>query len=75
MFADVSDDRDVWRAESAWWRRLGEEAARQTRRARDGEATVAWSAVLLLADARRVCAALEAAAWGPDGLEAFDAVA
>ncbi len=75
VFADVSDERDVWRAESTWWRRLGEEAARQTRRASDGEAAVAWSAVLLLADARRVCAALEAAAWGPAGLEAFDAVA
>ncbi len=75
MFADVSDERDVWRAETTWWRRLGEEAARQTRRTRGGEAAVAWSAVLLLADACRVCAALEAAAWGPDGLEAFDAVA
>jgi hypothetical protein len=75
VFAEVSDEHDVWRAETTWWRRLGEEAARQTRRARDGEAAVAWSAVLLLTDARRVCAALEATAWGPDGLEAFDAVA
>jgi len=75
VFDDVSDERDVWRAESTFWRRLGDEAARQTRRARDGEAAVAWSAVLLLCDARRVCAALEAAAWGPAALEAFDAVA
>jgi hypothetical protein len=40
-----------------------------------GEATVAWSAMLLLADAQRVCAAFEAAAWGLEGVEAFDAVA
>jgi hypothetical protein len=75
VFADVSDDGELWRAETAWWRRLRSEAARQTRRATKGEATVTWSTVLLLADAHHVCAALEAAAWGLAGLEEFDAVA
>jgi hypothetical protein len=75
VFADVADAAGLWRAETAWWRGLGDEAARQVGRASTGEAVVAWSAVLLLADAQRVCGALEAAAWGPVGLEAFDAVA
>jgi hypothetical protein len=75
VFADVTDAAELWRAETAWWRGLGREAARQVRRASTGEAVVAWSALLLLADAQRVCGALEAAAWGPVGLEAFDAVA
>lgn len=75
VFSDVDAERSLWRAEITWWRRLQVEAARSVGRASIGEAVVAWSAALLLADAQRVCAALEAAAWGPVGLEVFDAVA
>jgi hypothetical protein len=75
VFSDVDDEQSLWRAETTWWRRLQDDATRSVGRASTGEAVVAWSAALLLADAQRVCAALEAAAWGPIGLEVFDAVA
>jgi hypothetical protein len=75
VLADVEDGAEIWRAETRWWRRLGEDAERGIRRSTPGDATVAWSAVALLADAHQVCGALEAAAWGTTGLEAFDAVA
>lgn len=75
VFADVSDERDLWRSETVWRRGLGDEARRRIRAAGADEILVAWSAVLLLTDAYRVRAALEAAAWGPTGLETFDAVA
>jgi hypothetical protein len=74
-FADVAHAADVWRAEAAWWRGFGDEAARESRRAATGRAAVAWSAVLLLVDAHDVTAGLEAAQWGPAGLETFDALA
>jgi hypothetical protein len=75
VFADVARDTDVWRAEVAWAQALGHRAAREARRASTGRAVVAWSAVLLLLDARQACAALEAVQWGPAGLESFDAMA
>jgi len=74
MFADLTDSAGLSRVESAWWRPLADDAVREIPSS-SGAATVAWSAALLLADAQRVCGALEAAAWGPAGLEAFDAIA
>jgi hypothetical protein len=75
VLADVVSDADVWRAEAAWWRQLGNAAARETRRAATGRAMVAWSAVLLLVDTHEVVAGLEAVQWGAAGLESFDALA
>jgi hypothetical protein len=74
VFADAVATDDAWRAETALWRELRADAATRIRRDGTGRSTVAWVAVLLLEDARRVCAALEAAPWGADGLETFDAV-
>jgi hypothetical protein len=74
VLADVVDGASVWRAEPRWWRDLRDEASRQVARAARGDSIVAWSALLLLGDAQRVCGGLEAAAWGPAGLETFDAL-
>ena len=66
---------EFWRAEGRWWRRVDGDAAAMLRHGRPGRAMVAAAAARLLADAWRVQAALEAAAWGPAGIEAFDAMA
>jgi hypothetical protein len=71
----VATPEDLWLAEGRWWRRVDRDAAATLRSARPGPAAVGAAAARLLADAWRVQAALEAAAWGPAGLEAFDAVA
>lgn len=71
----LAEPRDLWRAEGAWWRRVDHDAAATLRTGRPGPATVTAAAARLVADARRAQAALEASAWGPAGLEAFDAVA
>jgi hypothetical protein len=75
VFAGLDDEGSTWRAETAWRRGLRNAAARSVSRTGTGRADVAWSAVLLLTDVQQVCGALEAAAWGPNGLETFDAVA
>ena len=67
--------RQLWPAEGRWWRRVDREAGAVVRRGRAGRLMVAAAAAQLVADAWRVQAALEAAAWGPAGIEAFDAVA
>lgn len=71
----VRDSGDLWRAEAAWW----------TRAQRDGHVLLSGSGldkgpvlgavIVLAADARRACAALEIAARGGGHLEVFDAVA
>jgi hypothetical protein len=65
---------DLWRAEGTWWRRVDEEAAATIQRGRAEPAVALAAAARLAVDARRVQAALEAAAWGPIGVEAFDAL-
>ncbi len=71
---DVEDERQLWHARPRWWRRVEADAA-ATVRERPGRAVVAAAAALLVADARRVRAALQAAGWGAAGPEVFDAVA
>ena len=72
--AGLTGDEDVWRGEGRWWRRVDEEAAMTLRSARPGPAVAAAAAARLTADAWRVAAAIEAAAWGEQGREAFDAM-
>lgn len=71
----VTGSDDLWLAEGRWWRRVDRDAAATLRGARPGPAVAGAAAARLVADAWWVQAALEAAAWGPAGLEAFDAVA
>jgi hypothetical protein len=71
----VEDPADLWTAEGRWWRQVERDAASALRAGRPGPAVVAAAAATLVADAWRAQAALEAAAWGRTGLEAFDAVA
>ncbi|HLI56617.1 MAG TPA: hypothetical protein VKY26_06220, partial [Actinomycetota bacterium] len=71
----VGDSTDLWQAESKWWRTVDREAERLSARAGTGEEAVAAAGMLLLADAWRAGAALEAAGWGAAGVEVFDAVA
>ena len=55
--------------------RVDRDAASLLRAGRPGPAMAVAAAARLVADAWRVQAALEAAAWGRPGLEIFDAVA
>jgi hypothetical protein len=66
---------DVWLAEASWWSRVEAEAARLAAARRQGPSTVVGVVGMLAADAWRVRAALAASALGPEGREAFDAVA
>ncbi|HXM58402.1 MAG TPA: hypothetical protein VOB72_23580, partial [Candidatus Dormibacteraeota bacterium] len=65
----------LWLAEARWWSRVEADAGRLVRARRQGPSTIVGVAALLAADAWRVRAALAAAALGPAGREAFDAVA
>lgn len=71
---DVTGGRDLWPAEGRWWRRIDRDAAAVLRGGRPGRPMVAAASARLVADAWRAQAALEAAAWGPAGIEAFNAV-
>ena len=73
-FSDVADGDSLWRAEVTVWRRARDEVTRRAAGTK-GEGLVAWASLFLVADAELVSGALEAAAWGPAGLEAFDAIA
>lgn len=75
--ADARSDgsEDLWLAEASWWSRVEAEAARLAAAHRQGPSTAVGVVALLAADAWRVRAALAAAALGPAGQEAFDAVA
>jgi len=65
----------LWRAEAGWWRRTEADGHRMLAGPGFDQRPVIGAAVVLAADARRVCAALEVAARGGGLLEAFDAVA
>ncbi len=66
---------DLWRAETGWWRRVEQEASAALRDVSFTFAPVLGAVGVLACDARRVRAALGAAARGPAALEVFDAVA
>jgi hypothetical protein len=72
---EIDAPEDLWQAEARWWSRVEREAARLAAARRQGSPTVVGVVGLLAADAWRVRAALAAAALGPGGREAFDAVA
>jgi hypothetical protein len=75
----IDGTEDLWRAEAAWWSRLGVDGASLLHLPGTTSAPVIGSVAVLAADAWRVRAALEVAARGgsdaPGALEVFDAVA
>lgn len=62
---ELSDPRDLWRAERDWWLRVESDAAELLRRASSGRPAVVAAAVTLLADCWHVRTALARAARGP----------
>ncbi len=73
--AGVERETDLWRAQSAWWHRVEDDALAALRRPDlDGRLLLA-AATVLAVDAWRTCAALELAARGGGPLEVFDDVA
>ena len=71
----VSSPDGLWRAEAAWWARVGSDGSALLRTSATDSGPVLGAAAVMAADARRVCAALEIAARGGGPLEAYDAVA
>jgi hypothetical protein len=67
----------LWTAEGRWWRRVEDDARALLVRGSDGMSVLTGAAALVAVDARRVSAALAAAARGgsPSALEVLDAVA
>lgn len=74
VLADVVGPDDLWRAESAWWRRLEIDGARLARSPGFDIVPVVGVIALLAVDAWRVRAALELADRGGRPMEVFDAV-
>ena len=72
----IEDPSQLWRAESGWWRRVGDDAARLARHAHLGRATVIGSVALLGVDGWRTSGALEVAARGGSGtaMEVFEEI-
>lgn len=66
---------DLWRAETAWWRRIEKDGLALLRAPGSGTGPVLGAAAVLAADSWRLRAALEIAARGGEPLEAYDAVA
>ncbi len=66
---------DLWRCEAGWWARVEREGHALLAGAGFDYKPVVGAAVVLAADARRLCSALEIAARGGSGIEVFDAVA
>lgn len=79
VLAGIEDPADLWRAEAAWWRRVGVDGTSLLHRPGASRAPVVGCVAVLAVDAWRVRAALEVAARGgsdaPGALEVFDAVA
>ena len=76
-FDGVETPDDLWRAKSAWWRRVETDAESLVHGSVAGRGVVVGAAALLAADAHRTAAALEAVARRglPGAEEAFDAAA
>lgn len=70
----ISAPTDLWRAEVRWWRTLDAEARGWLSHPGSGTEAVLGAFGVLLADARRVQAALELAARGASGEEEVDEV-
>lgn len=75
--AGVDEADDLWIAEARWWRRVENDARALLARGADGVSVLTGAAALVVVDARRVSAALAAAARGGSAvaLEVLDAVA
>ena len=73
--AGVSSPDELWQAEVAWWARVERDGRILLRSSGPDSGPVLGAVVVLAADARRICAALEIAARGGGPLEAYDAVA
>ena len=73
--ADLGQPEELWRAESAWWRRVEDDGFALLRTAAFGDAAVLGAVGVLAVDGWRVRAALEAAARGGQAPEVFDAMA
>jgi hypothetical protein len=75
--AGVDGADSLWRAEARWWRRVEDDARALVTRGSDGMSALTGASVLVAVDARRVSAALAAAARGgsASALEVLDAVA
>jgi hypothetical protein len=75
--AGVEDADGLWIAEARWWRRVEGDARALLARGTDGVSVLTGAAALVAVDARRVSAALAAAARGGSdtALEVLDAVA
>lgn len=71
----VDSVADLWQAEVRWWERIERDALALLRGRHQRQASAVGMAALMATDARRACAALEAAARGRVGREMFDAVA
>ncbi len=66
---------DLWRCEAGWWARVEREGHALLAGTGFDYQPVIGAAVVLAADARRLCSALEITARGGNGIEVFDAVA
>ncbi len=77
VLAGIDDAGALWTAEVRWWRRVEEDARALLVRSSDGMSVLTGAAALVAVDARRVSAALAAAARGgsASALEVLDAVA
>jgi hypothetical protein len=71
----VTDHSGLWLAEAAWWKQVERDGFRDLRASRLDPSTLVGAAAVLGVDAWRVRAALEVAARGGQGREAFDVVA
>lgn len=74
--AEIEEPADLWRAELAWWRRVGLDGEAMTRVRLDDPGVVVAAVALLAIDAVRVNAALSVAArsGAPPALEVLDAL-
>ena len=62
----IEAPEDIWRAESAWWTTVEDDANQLARDSRSGRAVIVGVIAALAVDARRVAAALGVAARGGD---------
>jgi hypothetical protein len=75
VFDGLDGPEDLWRAETAWWRRLDHDGERLLRGALPGPRIVVGAVARRMADAWRTCAALDIASRGASALELVDVLA